>query len=50
MEMNRDTIEPRIPLLLSTLVSSFAVFVVWGLGRGYWVTEKEQAVASGSPC
>ncbi|KAG4440087.1 hypothetical protein IFR05_004430 [Cadophora sp. M221] len=31
-----DAIGPRIPLLLSTLVSSFAVFVVWGLGREYW--------------
>lgn len=25
-----------MPLLLSTLVSSFAVLVVWGLGRAYW--------------
>lgn len=23
-------------MLLSTLVSSFAVFVVWGLGKAYW--------------
>ncbi|KAK7438828.1 Mch2p [Colletotrichum acutatum] len=33
---NRDAIGPLIPMLLSTLVSSFAVFVVWGLGRYYW--------------
>ncbi|KXH60615.1 Mch2p [Colletotrichum nymphaeae SA-01] len=31
-----DAIGPLIPMLLSTLVSSFAVFVVWGLGRYYW--------------
>jgi hypothetical protein len=23
-------------MLLSTLVSSFAVFVIWGLGKAYW--------------
>ncbi|KAK1495541.1 Mch2p [Colletotrichum cuscutae] len=33
---NRDAIGPLIPMLLSTLVSSFAVFVVWGLGIYYW--------------
>lgn len=32
----RDAIGPRIPLLLSTLVSTFAVLVVWGLGKEYW--------------
>ncbi|KAK1715144.1 major facilitator superfamily domain-containing protein [Colletotrichum lupini] len=31
-----DAIGPLIPMLLSTLVSSFAVFVVWGLGIYYW--------------
>ncbi|KAH9900478.1 major facilitator superfamily domain-containing protein [Xylariomycetidae sp. FL2044] len=31
-----DAIGPLIPMLLSTLVSAFAVFVVWGLGRYYW--------------
>lgn len=31
-----DAIGPLIPMLLSTLVSSFAVFVVWGLGKYYW--------------
>ncbi|KAK2038698.1 MFS general substrate transporter [Colletotrichum somersetense] len=31
-----DKIGPLIPMLLSTLVSSFAVFVVWGLGKHYW--------------
>ncbi|KAK1985472.1 major facilitator superfamily domain-containing protein [Colletotrichum cereale] len=31
-----DAIGPMIPMLLSTLVSSFAVFVVWGLGKYYW--------------
>lgn len=31
-----DAIGPLIPMLLSTLVSSFAVIVVWGLGRYYW--------------
>ncbi|KAK1674087.1 major facilitator superfamily domain-containing protein [Colletotrichum godetiae] len=31
-----DAIGPLIPMLLSTLVSSFAVFVIWGLGRYYW--------------
>lgn len=25
-----------MPFLLSVLVSSFAVFVVWGLGKAYW--------------
>ncbi|KAH7306152.1 hypothetical protein BKA65DRAFT_578301 [Rhexocercosporidium sp. MPI-PUGE-AT-0058] len=30
-----DTIDPRIPLLLSTLISSLPVSVVWGLGREY---------------
>jgi hypothetical protein len=33
---NRDAIGPLIPMLLSTLVSSFAVLVVWGLGKAYW--------------
>ncbi|KAK2057369.1 MFS general substrate transporter [Colletotrichum caudatum] len=31
-----DKIGPLIPMLLSTLVSSFAVFVIWGLGKYYW--------------
>lgn len=31
-----DKIGPVIPMLLSTLVSSFAVFVIWGLGKQYW--------------
>ncbi|KAF6804012.1 Mch2p [Colletotrichum musicola] len=31
-----DAIGPLIPMLLSTLVSSFAVLVAWGLGRDYW--------------
>lgn len=34
--VNRDAIGPLIPMLLSTLVSSFAVLVVWGLGKAYW--------------
>ncbi|KAH9235774.1 hypothetical protein K456DRAFT_1890300 [Colletotrichum gloeosporioides 23] len=31
-----DAIGPLVPMLMSTLVSSFAVFVVWGLGKYYW--------------
>ncbi|WQF85929.1 Putative major facilitator superfamily, MFS transporter superfamily [Colletotrichum destructivum] len=31
-----DAIGPLIPMLLSTLVSSFAVLVIWGLGKLYW--------------
>ncbi|KAI1335853.1 major facilitator superfamily domain-containing protein [Xylariaceae sp. FL0016] len=31
-----DAIGPLIPMLLSTLVSAFAVLVVWGLGKHYW--------------
>jgi MFS family permease len=31
-----DAIGPLVPFLLSVLVSSFAVFVVWGLGKTYW--------------
>ncbi|KAF3042471.1 hypothetical protein E8E12_009952 [Didymella heteroderae] len=31
-----DAIGPLIPFLLSTLVSSFAVLVVWGFGKAYW--------------
>ena len=31
-----DAIGPLIPFLLSVLVSSFAVFIVWGLGKAYW--------------
>ncbi|KAH7381966.1 major facilitator superfamily domain-containing protein [Cadophora sp. MPI-SDFR-AT-0126] len=31
-----DAIGPRVPLLLSTLVSTFAILVVWGLGKEYW--------------
>lgn len=33
---HRDAIGPLIPMLLSTLVSSFAVLVAWGLGTQYW--------------
>lgn len=33
---HRDAIGPLIPMLLSTLVSSFAVLVIWGLGKLYW--------------
>lgn len=31
-----DAIGPLIPFLLSIFVSSFAVFVVWGVGKAYW--------------
>lgn len=31
-----DANGPLVPFLLSVLVSSFAVFVVWGLGKAYW--------------
>lgn len=31
-----DAVGPLVPFLLSVLVSSFAVFVVWGLGKAYW--------------
>ncbi|KAF0330628.1 mch2p [Colletotrichum asianum] len=31
-----DAIGPLVPMLMSTLVSSFAVFVIWGLGKHYW--------------
>jgi MFS family permease len=31
-----DAVGPLIPFLLSVLVSSFAIFVVWGLGKAYW--------------
>ncbi|KAK3214382.1 hypothetical protein GRF29_28g2912292 [Pseudopithomyces chartarum] len=31
-----DAIGPLVPFLLSVVVSSFAVFVVWGLGKAYW--------------
>ncbi|KAF1932582.1 MFS general substrate transporter [Didymella exigua CBS 183.55] len=31
-----DAIGPLVPMLLSTLVSSFAVLVVWGFGKAYW--------------
>ncbi|KAJ5026344.1 major facilitator superfamily domain-containing protein [Bipolaris maydis] len=31
-----DKIGPLVPMLLSTLVSAFAVLVVWGLGKAYW--------------
>ena len=31
-----DAIGPLVPFLLSVLVSSFAVFVVWGVGKAYW--------------
>ena len=34
--INRDAIGPLVPMLLSTLISSFAVLVVWGLGKTYW--------------
>lgn len=33
---NSDAIGPRVPLILSTIVSAFAVLVAWGLGRHYW--------------
>lgn len=33
---NRDTIGPIVPMILSTVVSSFAVVVVWGVGKSYW--------------
>ncbi|KAH6646771.1 major facilitator superfamily domain-containing protein [Truncatella angustata] len=32
-----DKIGAQIPLLLSTLVSTFAVFVLWGFGSKYWM-------------
>lgn len=32
-----DKIGALVPLLLSTLVSAFAVLVLWGLGRSYWM-------------
>ncbi|KAJ4993377.1 Mch2p [Stagonosporopsis vannaccii] len=31
-----DTIGPLVPMLLSTLVSSFTIIVGWGLGKVYW--------------
>ncbi|KAF2992987.1 hypothetical protein E8E13_000570 [Curvularia kusanoi] len=31
-----DWIGPLVPMLLSTLVSSFAVLVIWGFGKAYW--------------
>ncbi|KAH6639091.1 major facilitator superfamily domain-containing protein [Boeremia exigua] len=31
-----DAIGPLVPMLLSTLISSFAVLLVWGLGKTYW--------------
>lgn len=34
--VRRDAIGPFVPFLLSTLVSSFAVLVVWGFGKPYW--------------
>lgn len=32
-----DKIGALVPLLLSTLVSAFAVLILWGLGRSYWM-------------
>lgn len=32
-----DKIGALVPLLLSTLVSTFAVLILWGLGRSYWM-------------
>ncbi|KAK1972399.1 MFS general substrate transporter [Colletotrichum sublineola] len=31
-----DAVGALIPLLLSTLVSTFAIVVLWGLGQAYW--------------
>lgn len=31
-----DAVGALVPLLLSTLVSTFAVLLLWGLGRAYW--------------